>query len=938
MVLSSCSKDTTEITAPQSGNLEVFSASIAVEESNSTRLGLVEGTDENGKTTVDYRWNAGDGVGVGAATAIDANIPTYNTVDGATNAKFAVTENDARYFGDWSEAGLSLFAYFPYSPEGVLEKVGDDVVANLEIKSTQRYEENSFYKNTVPAVGYVENYVIGESEIKMQVPVSMIRLNVRGWGETNALTLKIQKPASAEFYTLAGEQQVVIPTDGETLPAFKEPTIGSQEITLTFGNKSEDFDYDVARVVYFVVPAGLQLADATLILSNGTDDEELTLDFIGNNYKTQPNKVFSLKSENYHFNFGMDGKFVIEDDAVATSDFNDGYTAEEKFIAYAYMAQTQESGDAATILDHMTNLNAAGFKFGLRDIAWIKEAELNFAEEGNEYNEAWAKANFDKAVLYLSGSAAESDTDKQNIAKFWKDVYAWYAANGGAIQSLGYNSIVGDGIAAAQVTINGLKVKGTGITAGASLKNLKFENTAVIADAEAGFIGDKNDLISVVSGSLTVNTSIENVTIGTGCSVTGTTQVVAGVYATYTKGKGNDVEVEAAPVVTSNGGKSAMYARFNSAGQGHTFDLSESVYTWNAEMPLIGSLTGSRAIVNFVIPEDKLVADAYCGVINGAGVNISVFVGETGYWNGQTLAPNTDGILTAEEFAYELSQVFAVSKTITLTHNIDFQSTESLANYNAATRKYIVDGTNHTLSNIVLAQTTNGHNGLFGYEADVKNLTIDGLTITNGNSNFGFSGLATIGKADNVTVKNVNLTLGSYTGNVGAIFATTDAANLKNVTVDGFTVVGTPAASAGAVVGELVVSADTNIEGINVVKMPNGYLRSDDALTTAKVSDIASYKGSNYYYNYKSYDAKCPFGVIAVNAAEFTPGQNANSLTVTGEYGSRLAAGYTFPKSFLDDVAKIESAEPGVLTYDYKFTTNVTEKAKFMNCLVFTSK
>ncbi|MBQ5719120.1 MAG: hypothetical protein IIV65_01060 [Alistipes sp.] len=222
VLFSSCSKDATEDVVINSGN-KVFTASIAMEDEQQTRMTV--GEDNK------YHWQVNDAIGVASAAAADANILVTNTVNGVMPA-FSVSEEDYTRWLDVAEGVTTanpLYVYFPYQPNTMFN-AGE---VNLTIPATQRYAENSFYRNTVPAVGFLEAYNGSETNVDLKVPVSLLQVWVAGFGDAESISLSILDK-NGDAYMLAGTSTVdVVPAktkDGKKYdyekynPSFAEPT------------------------------------------------------------------------------------------------------------------------------------------------------------------------------------------------------------------------------------------------------------------------------------------------------------------------------------------------------------------------------------------------------------------------------------------------------------------------------------------------------------------------------------------------------------------------------------------------------------------------------------------------------------------------------------------------------------------------------------------
>lgn len=951
VLFSSCSKDATEdVNTVASGN-NIFTASIGAEE-QTTRLHL------GGDKGTSYIWDVADGIGIASDYDLAANVPSYTT-EQTNKPAFSVSAEDYRYlFEDVAVIGKPLYAYFPYAPgvefyKGQDKATKNNVYVEMSIPAVQRYAENSFYKNTVNAVGYVSEFAEG-AQIDLKIPSSLLSFEVIGLGNTDedGITLRI-KDADGNYYTLNGTSEVEVTAEEPTL-AFAENVMQQAKvaenpevqevdptaITVTFGSAAEKFDYYKPITVFFVVPAGLDLNGATLEFTNGEDTFEKTL---ATGPVTKANLWVGFKT--WTVDFGLDGKFLVADD--------ENLTAEEKFLAYAYLVRPGVANpdlftealiaDYAYAAKHL-GVNLTGEDGVLGTQAWIIDSELDFAA----YDKAWAIAQYnamDDALSHLDASPV-NDEIRAKYA-FWMNVYKWYAngdAEYAAIESLSYNGVVGAQYNNPYTTIKNITVKGNGISAGASLKNLSFEAVTVVSEtakANVGLIAGKSSLSSKVYGAEKATSMvIENVMISADNVVKATKAAyVGGIYGQYAPGK-NDIMAAAAIKIEAEGTTKATGRLYGSVSKSLNLELGIN-YAWDDSVlayPVIGTQTGGIIVANQVIDATKLNA-----FVVGNSTKGSIIVDGVSYWNGNADTKITDDeYFTAEELAFILANTHNNHNypvTITLANAIDMQGDHTTVVDEVETPMFkltvagntnnilYVKGEDFTISNAVI-NGTNGHLALFGSEAYIEDLTVDGLTVDAVAENtFALAGLAITGEATNVTVKNVNINVtgkawsGNYDGKtngIAAVFANADTTDLDTVTVSGCTINSPVAATAGVVAGVLNITGKVSevngivVEGKNKVTIAD--TKSMTLNGTAKVN--TSYiVGTAYAFN-------APFGVANVKDAAFSEaGQVDHDLTVTNcSYGDKFAAGYWVkPLGGAKDVTLSETALKG---YGYVFNSN----------------
>ena len=932
VLFSSCSKDATEDIAVQAGH-EVFTASINIEDENQTRLHL-EGAE--------YIWDVNDAIGVSSATVADANIPVTASKAGSVPS-FVVSKND---YDRWLDAvekdeDNPLYVYFPYQDGKVFDEDGN---IELTVPTTQRYEANSFFRNEVPAVGYAEAWNGAGQDIELKVPVALLRVNVFGWGELEAIKLTIQN-SEGEYYTLSGSANVnVAPVKGKEYAPALTLKAGDNEapandvkdyVEVVFGVKeTEEIAYNATLPVHFVLPADINLSEATLTFIpkfKGAEDYDASEAFVKKMARESSAGKMDLRP-NLRVTIGDNISFGLKDKVLVMDDEN--YTAEEKFLAYAYFAQTQTNNKKEELKKMTEHFNTVAGILGVTPAEAMKmqalliDTELDFAA----YDKAWAEAEFkalDEILVF------------NPIDDFWKDVYTWYIANGGAIETLHYNAVIG----VENTTIKNLNVVGTGLTNAADLENLTLQNVTVKAKG-GNFAG-------LIAGHSKYAANVKDVVISTGNKVVAeNVPQVGGVFgrlanadAIYAAAEPIAIEAKECGVVGRLYGKTLADVELTLAD----FDWDPSV----AAYPVIGEAEAMVNVTADVVVDASMLNAGVVGKVNlKDGNSGSVLVADTYYWNGGIAFYNASAYdkngkvtnpLTAEEFAAMIR--LAYDADFVFTHNFDMQGDHSVfagddmdamaitypfamtpINTNADA-KYTVDGKNKTISNITLVSgDVNAHAALFGKEADIKDITVTGLTINTEAAKTGYvAGLAYTGKAKNVTVNNVAINVGgeNWLSNdaehtIGAVFATVNAKDIENVTANNVAIVSGAKASAGLVAGKLVLSGETSelnkivVTGANTVAV-NG-VKSMTVKTAAK---LESYKvGTNYAFN-------APFGIVNPENAQFSAGGQVNhTLTVKDcSYGDKLAAGYWIKLNGAKTVAPSKTAYPST-GYGYVFASN----------------
>ncbi len=970
VLFSSCSQDATEDIAVQSGH-KVFTASINVEDEAQTRLEL------NGNT---YVWQVNDAIGVASKDNKDANILVSNTVSGTMPA-FSVTSEDYNRWLNIAEATTQanpLYVYFPYKANTVFELSGSAVNVDLTIPEVQRYAEGSFYRNTVPAVGYIAEYNGSETNVDLKVPTALLRVKIAGFGDAKNVSMKI-KSAAGTYYKLAGTSKVnVAPVlkAGKTneyeeyAPAFAEPTENTSEmVTVDFGNLPETLKYNGMVDIHFVIPAGLDLSGATLEFSidkfaTGTEVKTHTFKVASehnkNAYKTKANVRTNVGNEANPkvISFGMSNKFMVD--------------SAEAFLAYAYLSRPNVSNLAANptasfIADYAYAAEMMGIEIKTTDdykkvaaVEALLVADIDFANYGKE----WADAKL---------AAIEEETAQNDGSDFWYNALTWYKGNDYAIEPLSYNAIYGFD-SQNPCTIKNLTVLGSGLTEGADLSNLVLENITVNAKvvknskgelvwdskqtSNVGLIAGEANKWTVSYGGTPNAIVIDNVTIGEGNVVNaGLATYIGGLFgyvADTTDAKSINIK-EAAPI-TINVTPNPKGWNYNPT-VGRLFGLVEKPMTlkldgkfsWSATqtaLPVIG-----RAWATIEADKAQSTTMKNAGVVGSTAYSdatpssASVIVEGVSYWNGAYVAPDSGNTaFTAEELAYVLSR--DNSANFTLTNDIDmqcFRTTTSeqvvdIKNFNYST--YNVDTTVKTAATASTAAVYNvfeiknviadatGVPALFGGEGNVSNVNFTNVVINGAATATDAAGLAVKGIAKNVVIDGlvINVAKAAALKNVGGVFATATDKSIAGAGVEVKSFIlnyeGTAKPAAGVVAGKLEVELTKEPMTLGITKLTgaqsqNVYKTIGNAQTKV---ELASYGGTkSYSYHYY------PYGTVHVKNAQFAPNGvvnavlNANEASVGVANMDKLAAGIVF--TWTGTAAKQVSITEGEFK-DYTVKTN----------------
>ena len=962
VLFSSCSKDAIEEVATIEAGNKVFTASINVEDDATTRLAL------NGTA---YAWEVNDAMGVATAAHPDANIPVINTVAGAKPSFSVSTEDWERWLDNVKETDDDnhMYLYFPYMQNTSFD-VNEDGVAsiNLEIPTVQRYAEGSFYRNTVPAVGFTKEYTGADQEMSLKAPVALLQVAFAGFGDANSISLKI-KTNDGTYAKLSGTSSVqVTPEWDTTAKDYKEfaPefTISSDSnnakdyVTVEFGNKAAQFAYNNQLKVHFVIPAGINLSEAELEFMLNYDGSDWKADQThkmgkansyntNNTYKTKANTRTNLGNAETGWSvvkFRLDDKILI--------------STEEEFLAYAYLTRPNVANldftDKANVADYAYAAEYLGAS--LNEVAAIEALiiadELDFADFGK----AWADAKL---------AAIEEEDLESASGNFWHNLLIWYKNNNYSIESLSYNGVHGS----SNTTIKNLNVVGSGLTAGASLSNLTLQNVTVNAgifgtkdgkvlyDDKAGnyvaLIAAENSLTSKAYGGSDETMLIKNVTIGTGNVVNGgqNTTFIGGIYAVVNENTDNliatasPIEINVAGTEQGTAKDYAPYVgRLYAAAQKSLTLTLENKYTWSetqAAYPVIGFAKNA----NITADKAQSTTAKNAGVVGLVGDASYVLVEGVSYWNGYKVENNDVAPFTAEELAWALQHNAA--RNITLTNAIDMQCndvTKFAVTVNHAATKIAVTSSVKaaawTAENPVYEQVeiknmkanvyqNSSIASIFGNDVTIQDVKLSNVTLQAPSTVKKVSGLAITGTAKNVTVDGLTINIAKDADklqlvNIGGVFSEVANENaIDNVEVKNVTIASVDQldANAGLIAGVLNIMPNSTVN-LKISKVSGVNTFTNLGKTMGEKAKLEYYFKSNAY-TFAQFNV--PYGIVSVNNADFATNGVVNAVlndNASSENFGRLAAGVVF---------SFESGEPKDMTTDstntevewkYNFTSN----------------
>lgn len=902
-LFASCSKDATEDVVTINGDA-AFVASMTFDQ-DATRHHI----NNEGK----YEWEAGDMVGVAVAGS-DEYVP-FITKAGGEQAIFEAVGNDLAYLGE----GPYFMAY-PYGETltvSVEKETKATTISGLTVPATQRYRAGSFSTMTAPAYAIVDEFALEGQEVDFNAAAAMMQFFVKGVGSVESFNLHVDGVELSGDFDIVIEAEDAENEDAE-VEATAETPAESSDVLLSFGKAPLQLNPYNAVPVVFVVKSGISLAGKTIELTAdfGKQQTETVKVEIPENASSMDNipanKLVNFTKPKV---FGFEGKFVIDNkDAKLGLEGND--VAALDFLAYAYFAQEDTQNNAA---DWAVVFNKLGANADTLQ-AYILAEQIDLAA-------------FDAEAAYNKiGEYATRETSVKDIVDVYQHVLTWYIKNDNAIESLywGEKGIGYYGANEEATAINGLAVKGNGITAAANLMNLKFTNSVVEAPAT------ENPSTYVGFVAPAASTAKVDVVLGEGNVLIASAEntIIGGIFGIIYAKDTAKVEVEALPTmnIASAGFVPATVGQlygYAGANKNFVISLADNKVTSLEEMPAVAIASGKDSVVDF----QDAPADATYANIATKKDGTSVVINGVSYWNGNATANvGGDAYFTAEEFAAALADG-TKTLNIELTHNIDMQCSEdqklTVNPYVHAAN--VIDGAGLEVKNIIADK------GLFGYNATITDLTISNVEINIDGTYIYAAGLARAGKATDVVVDNmvINIaktaTLSTQSGlainSVGGVFSVANAGDINNVEVAALAVnyAGEEAldARAGVIAGTLNVAPNSTIN-LGITKLSGttkkyvfGNIGASQPATNNPKTALKWYTTEkNYAQNVT------PYGTIVVANADFASNGVVNAYlndNAQSKNFGRLAAGIVF--SFENGAPKAFGKDSSV-EYKYNFFSN----------------
>ena len=713
-----------------------------------------------------FQWNKGDGIGVFDASG-DDDTNAYFGFDGS--------EGKDEFTGDlMSVKGKEFFAYYPYS-DG--KQIQSNVIT-FEIPAKQKFnhvDAESPASGTVPSVAMAsiegDKTPLTRVDMHFYPVVAYVAVPIYGVGNAENVTLQIN--VNGEPAVLSGEVSVNL--DKEADPFYTVNSVVGENTILTMNCGEGTSITDDKKYFVFAIPAGIAKKEDKLEFIVSVNDEELEpyeiasspLDVVCNSY-------LRLSKADFEWIEGTTGSYVIR-------------TAEQ-FIEYAYAATK--------------GVNAVTALLG-------EEAKHDMIDyEKNTLKPAMIVENLtgDNAIDNVSVGDLLSDYEGEDVERgeFEKAVYYyWYKeANNKGIETIGGGaaySITGN-VAGEAAVIEGLNVNGNGIFFTSSedsklnpvVKNVKFDGVTITP-------AEDEKVAYVIADDTYFCGGIEDVEIAN-VTVEAAEDAVVALYGTAETDRLKEIVARPEDCNYLYANVLKVYSENDAAtaGKSTSYDLTK-YFDANGVLEF-GSVVGQGTQGDIVIVADEDQAKNLIGKIDFESTTgnehapkswFSVMDETTSYWTGfeapaeSRKANWNDEIVTAEELA---AYVHNSGHEFTLTHDINLMYKKNwVANCSSRegnVKKFNVDGDNHTITKMYLDKVA-----LFGYNANVKNLTVTSVFV---NADAPYV-LAKTGTAEKVTLSNVNYQnvtaelVGGlfYEGSMEQVAATTDCSvTVKNVVDD----------------------------------------------------------------------------------------------------------------------------------------------------------
>ena len=693
LLLGSCSKDDAELATAVNTGKTAFVAGMTIGNDNDTRVHL------EGRT---YLWDAGDMVGVSTGSK-NENIPFVSKL-GGSSAAFEAVKEDLSYLGEGT-----YYMVYPYDKTTEFTNDGDEVKSvKMTIPAVQRYRNNSFATMTAPAVAVVKDYT-ASAKIMFQPVASYIRVKVNGAGTLKKLKLEIKKEGEAEYENLAGTDDLDLTAENYSLAFGTTVTDEDKSVTIDCGAGGIELAYNEAKELMFVIPAGIDLKNAEIKLSGMIGDAS-EAEVIS--YKAPTSEFITKANEITPFNttltFGLKGKALI--------------TNEDEFLRYVYSVNTYAANDADAP----------------EDLVWENEGVKEY-----------------KTALIINDLDCSKINDRliSQVPVNMYDAYVWYLRTNDEnfiFPASAEFMLAGDD-AKNPVTIANMNVKTTGgvgifeNNADASLENIIIKNAVVTVDNKDL---KKTDVAKFLAND---NMDFKNVKVDGG-------EIKAAVGTTFGKaallGSVKASELEQNKNLVKEGAYPRCGEKEILVAESLNIDADVNLTDYVAAAPKFGEINGGEAGKQITVKDvalDDVKASIMAIIAETEDAKyFSVMFTEgsttTSLWTG--LKGNfTDGqIRTAEDLVAAVAELKTADVTAALKNNIDLLGKKWISVDNAI-NAITINGNKFTLRNVnitnytynaekkenviddVYALTAAHTFSVFGKEADVTSLNVEGLTI-----------------------------------------------------------------------------------------------------------------------------------------------------------------------------------------------------------------
>lgn len=891
-------------------------------------------------------WSKGDAIGVFGANTPQAQFGLVSGEDTASG-KFAGNSN-------YLKVGEPVYAYYPYTKGTSLQETSK---VELEILADQTYKASATFDAAMaPAYAYIEK-LENKDEIALNFKgaASYLSIPVKGYGNLESLSLSIggQQLNGVAVVDIAGVDDPKTKDVDET-PCIKfdnaQPSV-EETVNTVYCGGIELHPYNPVQVM-FVVPVGVNVNEkvtVTAVVDGVKIEHTRPASTTTNNTKRNDIGILVYDAKattlgDAAWSFGLENTYAIDDIAAY------GLLAEERaaldFITYAYLAQPNTQQDKMKS-DWTTVLNLMPDAWKSKALILAEEIDLEAFDAESAYNTLGVYAT------------RESNATVKKIVAVYQNALVWYKGNENAIESLywGENGIAVIGADPKNpAVINGLTVLGNGITAGAGLKNLKFNNTTVFATDGAEAVG------FVAANDTDANV---DVILGDGNKLFATAAAngayVGGIFGKYTAAKTAKVTVVALPTIEAGASTFSLKPEaVATAKVGQLYGFVSNVDAGNIKISLVDNKVTSldvpavhtvngRDVIDFTSNIAAPEGAMYAGVIaEMTSIKPSIVVDGTSYWNGIGRSTANDGYSTAEEL-YKLLTQGQKANNFVMTNDIDMQNIElKLSALDANRGLSVVNKEMYELSNVNAVADANGYLALFGSNATIENLTVNNVAIASASKNlmFNVAGLAINGTAKNVVVNNLAINISATATvagntavkNIGGVFATATPADLNNVEVKALVIsyAGDKLdINGGVVAGKLILNPDDTetLDGVKLTGDKGDYTLKNIGGQWGTANAVKNFKST------ETYAGKYPFGVVSVNNAEFSNSGKLKAYLAVKNFQSwstRLAAGIVFADEMID--AADADAKAGFDTSkEYKYAFYINGGATIGNnaCTVF---